>query len=254
MPWWSPVLNENRAIMKSICDKIGPSLFPVDKRVLYWAEGKDDKIYGLSNNHFRNDDSIARSDLGAKFVGFKDNPYTGILYQCPRHYALVRLDNGEVFQCVTRDYKLITNKDALDVADVIAKLVFKLNGWEEFNGCYLGGTHSGSQTVYNLWHDHFSISYKKDRWVPFLRIANSYNSTVALRYDLGFLIVDERENAIAIVFESMNMELKDSHATSIEKIKEKLVKRIEEKGLDDLESLCIQFKDKMDDLGDLSKC
>jgi len=105
----------------------------------------------------------------------------------PRHQAVVDMENDHAFAVVTEDYRLVTNKQAYDLAADALKSVFDFTSMNDMaclnvimprsrSFCHIDLIHNGSD--FEPWQN--------DRWVPFVRITNSYNRTRRLRFEIGF--------------------------------------------------------------------
>ena len=105
----------------------------------------------------------------------------------PRHFAVVDSGSDYAFAVVTENYKLVTNQQAYELTAEALKSVFKLTSLADMtclnvtmpksrSFCHIDLIHKGSN--FEPWTD--------DRWVPFVRITNSYNRTHRLRFEIGF--------------------------------------------------------------------
>lgn len=105
----------------------------------------------------------------------------------PRHQAVVDVENSHAFAVVTEDYRLVTNQQAYDLAADALKQVFDFTSMADMaclnvtmpksrSFCHIDLIHKGSD--FEPW--------QQDRWVPFVRITNSYNRTRRLRFEIGF--------------------------------------------------------------------
>lgn len=109
------------------------------------------------------------------------------LSEIPRYKAIVDTERGTVLCIVTNNYQLVTNKQAIEIGKSYFDEVFSkmtADGMEVFNiitpstrtFCHIDFIHK--ERNFEPW--------AKDKWVPFLRVTNSYNKTKLLRFDLGF--------------------------------------------------------------------
>ncbi len=107
--------------------------------------------------------------------------------------ALVAADTGQVVGVVGKDYRIVTNRDALDLCRRLCEQVFPDSTPGEWELAGASGTKSRSRValdlkhrthVMNLWDNAGGTS---DVHTPFLRVTNSYNGRRALRFDLGFM-------------------------------------------------------------------
>lgn len=114
--------------------------------------------------------------------------FSGVGYKAlPRHLAVVDSVSDHAFAVVTEDYKLVTNKQAYEFAAEALKSVFDFTSLDDMaclnvtmpksrSFCHIDLIHKGSD--FEPWEN--------DRWVPFVRITNSYNRTRRLRFEIGF--------------------------------------------------------------------
>lgn len=96
-------------------------------------------------------------------------------------------DKESIFSIVTKDYHLIKNEEALELGiTAYQKLLDKTskNDFEIFNVIY---PKTRSSVSIDIVHNEFKVNvWKKEVYVPYLRIINSYNRTKALTFDIGF--------------------------------------------------------------------
>lgn len=96
-------------------------------------------------------------------------------------------DKESIFSIVTKDYHLIKNEEALELGiTAYQKLLDKTskNDFEIFNVIY---PKTRSSVIIDIIHKEFKVNIlKKEVYVPYLRIINSYNRTKALTFDIGF--------------------------------------------------------------------
>ena len=170
------------------------------------------------------------------------------VHVCPRHYAVVGIYDQRVYQCVTENYELVTNENAVDVADTIARIVFRRNRMMDFRHktVVFEGVNE-AQCCMEFWDEEdFFYTIDHDKWLPFVQIGNSYNSTATLSYELGFRICDTN---IQITFEDISIKIKDAHTIGIlERLPKQLERSIISKGLDDMKFIKKNFIDKMNTL------
>jgi len=102
-----------------------------------------------------------------------------------KYRAIVDGERGHVFTIVTGDYRLITNKEAVEIGKLCFREVFGVDA-------------DAAMTFFNVVmpstrsYCHLDFLDARDKgnsrpeWIPFLRITNSYNRTRSLRFDIGF--------------------------------------------------------------------
>jgi hypothetical protein len=107
--------------------------------------------------------------------------------QIKRFQAVMDAESEYVFAIVTGRYQLVTNEQAIELGKECFRKVFSqttAESMEVYNiiqpttrsFCHIDFMHPGEG--FEPW--------KGDRWVPFLRVTNSYNRTKPLRFDVGF--------------------------------------------------------------------
>jgi len=109
------------------------------------------------------------------------------LTEIERFRAVTDVESGYVFSIVGEDYKLVTNREAIELGKECFRTVFKLTDDSKmalFN-VIMPGTRSFCHIDF-LYMGAISESRKGDPWAPFLRVTNSYNRTFSLNFDLGF--------------------------------------------------------------------
>lgn len=131
---------------------------------------------------------VALKPVFIEATGQGGDLFNASAYQAlPRHQAVVDIDGGNVFAVVTEDYHLVTNQQAYELAAEALKSVFDFTALEDMaclnvtmpksrSFCHIDLIHKGSD--FEAWAN--------ERWVPFVRITNSYNRTRRLRFEIGF--------------------------------------------------------------------
>lgn len=110
-----------------------------------------------------------------------------VYHRIPGYKAVVDVQTNRVFAAVSSDYKLVSNQEAIEIGKECFKVVFdtvSVNAMKLFNivmpktrsFCHIDFIHEGIS---------FNVG-SNDKWVPFLRITNSYNRMRLLRFDIGF--------------------------------------------------------------------
>ncbi len=111
----------------------------------------------------------------------------------PDKKAIVNCENDRVLGIVSRDYRLVTNQEALDWAHECCRTVFPETqpGEWKVNAADAPGT--GGHCFIDLAHNSTALDFKyvpaRDRpevYGPFIRVTNSYNRVRALAFDIGF--------------------------------------------------------------------
>lgn len=117
-----------------------------------------------------------------------DTPY-GRSTRIPGYHAIVDAERGKTLSVVTNNYKLILNKEAYELADLIIRGVFPGRTIHNFE-CYNVriSRSRGSCIIDLIIPNNFEEIFgnPNESWTPFLRITNSYNRRSVLRYEVGF--------------------------------------------------------------------
>ncbi|TFG61292.1 MAG: DUF932 domain-containing protein, partial [Nitrospirales bacterium] len=111
----------------------------------------------------------------------------------PSNKAIVNTKTNRVLAVVSRDYRLVTNREALNWAYQCCQTVFpetKPGEWEvKASDAPATGGHCFIDLVHNSTALDFKFVPAKDRpdaFGPFIRVTNSYNGLRALAFDIGF--------------------------------------------------------------------
>ena len=109
------------------------------------------------------------------------------LKKLPRHLAVTDIERDEAFAVVSRDYKLVTNEEAYDMAKLAISKVFKILELKDLVCLNITMPETRSFCHIDLVHRQAKFEpWEEDEWTAFLRITNSYNKMRSLRYELGF--------------------------------------------------------------------
>ena len=109
----------------------------------------------------------------------------------PNSKVVVNGESGKLLGVVSKNYKLITNEEALEMgkqccadlfgSDAAGNIeVFNVNAPATGSYCHIDLLHRSYQM--NLWDE----PDQSDIYIPYLRVTNSYNTSRALRFDIGF--------------------------------------------------------------------
>ena len=109
----------------------------------------------------------------------------------PNSKVVVNGESGKPLGIVSKNYKLITNEEALEMgkqccidlfgSDAAGNIeVFNVNAPATGSYCHIDLLHRSYQM--NLWDE----PDRSDIYIPYVRVTNSYNTSRALRFDIGF--------------------------------------------------------------------
>ena len=127
--------------------------------------------------------------------------------------AVVNTESGNVLGVVNKEYKLITNERAVELgkrcwtdlfgANEASNInIFKVDAPSTATYCHIDLVHTNY--VMNLWGE----DLQSDVYIQYIRVTNSYNTSRALRFDVGFC----REICSnGVIFESETVKFKFSH-------------------------------------------
>ena len=103
----------------------------------------------------------------------------------PNHRAIVS-ESGEVFSVVTRDYHLVSHRKAYDLGIEAFATAFGEEASEKLQIFNVRMPSTRAWVQIDLTADSQAFEPRPgDRWLPFLRVINSYNRTKALEFTLG---------------------------------------------------------------------
>lgn len=113
--------------------------------------------------------------------------YSESYIKIPNFEAIVDVEKNHVFSVVTKSYQLVTNREALEMTFKAAKKVFSILNPESFEvfNIVMPGTRSFCHVDLIARNTVFE-PFKNDKWVPFIRMTNSYNRTKLLSLHIGF--------------------------------------------------------------------
>lgn len=103
--------------------------------------------------------------------------------------AIVDKETGRTLSVVSSRYRLVHNREAYEMADYVVKAIFEgktLNDFECFN--ILMPKSKGSCRIDLIIPNKFNVLFgnQTESYTPFVRISNSYNRTMVLKYEIGF--------------------------------------------------------------------
>ena len=111
----------------------------------------------------------------------------------PHKKAIVNLATRRVLGIVSRDYRLVTNRQALEWAYECCRSVFPDTAAAEWELSVVDGPATGGHCRIDLVHRTAQLDFgdvrpgkRPDAFGPFIRVTNSYNGLRALSFDIGF--------------------------------------------------------------------
>ena len=130
----------------------------------------------------------------------------------PNYRAIVNQQNGEIISIVSRNYRLITNSEALEMGKRLFFQIYPDVDTDKLIPYKVVAPASRASANIDLIHEDVNFTmWEQESWLPFLRISNSYNSTQALSFEIGFV----RELCSnGVLFNKESMKLKYIHSNS----------------------------------------
>ena len=111
----------------------------------------------------------------------------------PDRKAIVNVASDRVLGIVSRDYRLVTNRQALEWAYECCRSVFPDTTAAEWDVSATDGPATGGYCRIDLVHRTAGLDFgdvrpgkRPDVFGPFIRVTNSYNGLRALAFDIGF--------------------------------------------------------------------
>ena len=146
-----------------------------------------------------------------------------------RHWAVVSDDRREVFSIVTEDYRLVSNLQAYELGRRAFALLFGTRAAAELQLFNVTMPATRSSAHMDLTAEGLGFApIGEDRWLPFLRVTNSYNRSRALGFTVG---VCRWICTNGLIFGEQSLKLKVPHMTD-EDIEHRLVEAFAHRGFD----------------------
>lgn len=133
----------------------------------------------------------------------------------PGKKALVNQRTGHVLGVVSRDYRVVTNQEAVSLARDVCEKAFPGLSSVEWEAKRAAAPRTLSYAFIDLMHRTHVLNYwdneikKDDPFTPFLRVTNSFNGARALRFDIGFM---RKHCSNGVIFEEEVATIKASHS------------------------------------------
>lgn len=191
-----------------------------------------------------------RFDLIDAFFPVKEMPIsvdgTSRPIAIPGYKAIVESETKRPLSVVSNKYRLVTNKEAYELADYVVRAIFEgktLDDFECFN--ILMPKTKGSCRIDLIIPNNYKELFGQgfERWLPFVRISNSYNRTLVLKYEIGFC----RYICMSgVIWGQTGITFSITHLGSItQKEIDALINRTK-KDIGDIEAIWKGFEEKMD--------
>ena len=130
-----------------------------------------------------------------------------------RHWAVVSDDRREIFSIVAEGYRLVSNLRAYELGRRAFTLVFGKDARAGLRLFHVTMPATRSWAHIDLTAEGLDFApLGEDRWLPFLRVTNSYNRSRALAFAVG---VCRWICTNGMIFGEQSLKLKVSHATDV---------------------------------------
>lgn len=147
----------------------------------------------------------------------------------PGKKALVNQRTGRVLGVVGRDYRVVTNQEAVKLAHEVCSHAFPGLSESEWEAGRAAAPRTLGHAFIDLLHKTHVLNYwdseikKEDPFTPFLRVTNSFNGARALRFDIGFM---RKHCSNGVIFEESVASIKATHSREgLEKLKIEITSR-----------------------------
>jgi Domain of unknown function (DUF932) len=133
----------------------------------------------------------------------------------PGKKALINQHSGQVLGVVSRDYRVVTNQEAVELASEACGIAFPGISPMEWEAKRASAPRTLSFAHIDLMHRTHVLNYydtavgKNDPFTPFLRVTNSFNGARALRFDIGFM---RKHCSNGVIFEEEVATIRASHS------------------------------------------
>ena len=142
---------------------------------------------------YSGEDGLAAVMFPVKQVAVFAETETGRLDPIAGKKAIVNTDSREVLSVVSDRYRLLENREALELARKCCIVAFPNTAPAHWSVFSVEAALTGSYCRMDLTHDGDVLGYDwafsaetQDRWTPFVRVTNSYNRTRTFSVHFGF--------------------------------------------------------------------
>ena len=127
----------------------------------------------------------------------------------PNYRAIVNQSDGQIISIVGKNYQLISNEEALEKGKEIFTQLYPFVKPNELIPFKVVTPNSKASVHIDLIHESVDFKvFEQETWLPFLRTTNSYNRSVALSYEIGFV---RKLCSNGVLFNKRSIKLKYIH-------------------------------------------
>jgi hypothetical protein len=127
----------------------------------------------------------------------------------PDYRAVVNQSNGQIISIVGKNYQLISNEEAIAMGKQIFTQLYPGVKADELIPYKVVAPNSKASAHIDLIHEKVNFKvWEQETWLPFLRTTNSYNRSVALSFEIGFV---RKLCSNGVLFNKRSIKLKYLH-------------------------------------------
>ncbi|HZL11072.1 MAG TPA: DUF932 domain-containing protein [Prolixibacteraceae bacterium] len=127
----------------------------------------------------------------------------------PHYRAVVNQSNGQIISIVGKNYQLISNEEAIEMGKQIFTQLYPSVKGNELIPYKVVAPNSKASAYIDLIHEKVNFNvWDQETWLPFLRTSNSYNRSVALSFEIGFV---RKLCSNGVLFNKQSIKLKYLH-------------------------------------------
>lgn len=127
----------------------------------------------------------------------------------PDYRAVVNQSDGKIISIVGKNYQLISNERAVEMGKQIFTQLYPIVKVDELIPYKVVAPKSRASVHIDLIHKDVNFKvWDQEEWLPFLRTTNSYNRSVALSFEIGFV---RKLCSNGVLFNKQSIKLKFLH-------------------------------------------
>jgi hypothetical protein len=144
---------------------------------------------------------------------YSDFRFPETLFNLPvgtdNYRAIVNQSDGQIISIVGKNYQLISNEEALEKGKEIFTQLYPFVKPSELIPFKVVAPNSKASVHIDLIHESVDFKvFEQETWLPFLRTTNSYNRSVALSFEIGFV---RKLCSNGVLFNKQSIKLKYLH-------------------------------------------
>ncbi len=130
----------------------------------------------------------------------------------PNLKSIVNQETGRIISVVSRNYRLISNKEALEMGKHLFSQIYPQTKVDELVPFKVVAPTTKASVHIDLIHKDVNFNvWEQENWLPFLRVTNSYNRSHALSFEIGFV---RKLCSNGVLFKKDTMKLNYIHSNS----------------------------------------